>query len=119
MPDSYIQQTAAVHDLEPQTVPRGRQGGRKRQHAVAEQAESGKAVHHRHPRSAHRGGVQAVFYIPVHVVQIHPHRAVEIFVRLFQPADLGGDDAVNAGRQGGIMGRQRFVVPVIAYFIRQ
>ncbi|MNP18721.1 hypothetical protein D3C76_1112140 [compost metagenome] len=98
VPDANLQQSAAVRHFESAVFPLRRQCGRERKDAVPVQPQTAETVHDRHPGARHRGGMKAIFYVPIDVVQIHPHRAVKIFVSLLQITDLSGHDTVNAGR---------------------
>ncbi|MNC26800.1 hypothetical protein D3C75_749450 [compost metagenome] len=113
-----VQQLAAGRNLETVALPLLRQRRTKTQLSVI-LAHSAEAVHNRHPGACHCGHVQPVLGVAVDIIQIHPYRTVEVSIGSGQIADFGGDNTMNARRQGRIVSRQRLIILIIADFIGQ
>ncbi|MNC06230.1 hypothetical protein D3C75_537370 [compost metagenome] len=95
--DADVEQLAAGGNLEAKALPLLRQCRIKAQHTVS-LTQAAETVHNGHPGPGHCSHMQPVLGVAVNIIQIHPHRTVEVAVSPSQVADLSRNYTVYAGR---------------------
>src|SRR5262245_37969730 len=106
----------AEHEAEGEAVEAFGQAGREAD-LPGRVPQAGEAADERDPGTGERGDVHAVTGVVLEVVQVHQGGLAQVVEGQVQVTDLGSDDGLGAGGQGGVPDGERLVVVKVPHLL--